>query len=87
MSNPFNAINPANPYNANAMSGMRGAYQLLTQSRNPMQTFQQLAQQNPALQPILTMLNQGANPQQLFMSLCQQRGINPQEFLKNITGR
>jgi len=87
MSNPFNALNPANPYNANNMSGFRNAYQMLTQSRNPMQTFMQLANGNPALQPAINMLRQGMNPQQIFNSMCQQRGINPDEFLRNITGR
>lgn len=87
MSNPFNALNPNNPMNANSMASIRNAYQMLTQSRNPMQVFQQLAQQNPQLQPALQMLQQGMNPQQIFNTMCQQRGINPQEFLKNITGK
>lgn len=87
MSNPFNALNPTNPMNANNMASIRNAYQMLMQSRNPMQVFQQLAQQNPQLQPALQMLQQGMNPQQIFNTMCQQRGINPQEFLKNITGK
>ena len=87
MGNPFNSINANNPYNANNMAGMRNAYQMLTQSQNPMAVFQQMAQQNPNLQPVMNMLRNGANPQQLFYSMCQQRGINPQEFLKNLTGR
>lgn len=87
MSNPFNAINPSNPYNANSMANLRNMYQMLTQSSNPMQTFQQLAMNNPKLQPVLNMLKQGANPQQLFINMCQQRGINPQDFLRNLTGR
>ena len=87
MGNPFNNLNPANPYNTNAMAGMRGAYQMLMNNNNPMQVFSQLAQQNPQLQPVMNMLRQGNNPQQVFNSLCQQRGINPQEFIKNLTGR
>lgn len=87
MSNPFNALNPNTPFNANSMANIRSMYQMLTQSKNPMQTFQQMAMNNPKLQPIMNMLRQGANPQQLFMDMCQQRGINPQEFLKNITGK
>ena len=86
MSNPFNNINPSNPYNINNMAGMRNAYQLLTQSRNPMQVFQQLAGKNPNLQPIVRMLQQGMNPEQVFNSICQQKGINPQEFIKNLRG-
>ena len=87
MPNPFNALNPSNPYNANRMGNMRSVYQMLTQSPNPMQVFQNMAQQNPRLQPIMEMLRGGANPQQVFMNMCRQKGINPQEFIKNITGR
>lgn len=55
-------------------------------SGNPMQMFQQMASRNPNMKPILNMLNNGANPQQVFYQICQQRGINPDEFIKNITG-
>ena len=87
MSNPFNALKPNNPYNNNNMAGVRNIYQAMTQSGNPMQMFQNLAMRNPQMQPVLNMLRNGANPQQVFNSLCQQRGINPQEFIRNIVGR
>ena len=84
MSNPFNAINPINNINIGAIQNM---YQMLMNSANPMQMFQNMAQSNPQLQPIANMLRNGGNPQQIFNSLCQQRGINPQQFLTSITGR
>lgn len=87
MNNPFNVMNPTNPYNANNMAGFRNIYQMMMQSPNPMQLFANMAQRNPQLQPIMQMLRSGGNPQQIFNSMCQQRGINPQEFLKNIMGR
>ena len=74
-----------NPYNN--MAGLRNAYQMLTTSRNPMQVFQQLAQKNANLRPVLDALRSGTNPHDLFVSLCQQNGINPDEFIKNITGK
>lgn len=86
MSNPFNMLNPQNPYNSSNMTSIRNAYQMLIQSKNPMQVFQQLARQNPNLQPVVGMLQQGMNPQQVFNTICQQKGINPNEFIKNITG-
>lgn len=87
MSNPFNTLNPANPYNSNAMANIRNIYQMMMNSGNPMQLFQQYAMNNPALQPAMSMLNSGMNPQQVFNTMCQQRGINPSEFLKSITGK
>ncbi len=87
MANPFNILNPTNTMNTNNMASIRNAYQMLTQTNNPMQVFQQMAMRNPQLQPVMSMLNQGMQPQQVFNTLCQQRGINPNEFLKSITGK
>ena len=85
MSNPFNTLNPNNPMNANSMASYRNAYQMLRNSNNPMALFQQMAKNNPQLQPIANMLMQGGNPQQIFYSMCKQRGIDPQAFISQIT--
>lgn len=79
MSNPFNILNNNNP-------NLISIYKMLTSSSNPMQMFVQLAQQNPNLQPVIQMLQQGNDPQKIFTLMCEQRGIDPKEFLKNITG-
>lgn len=71
-----------NQYNA-----FRDIYQMMSNAQNPNQLFSMLANQNPRMRPIAELLNKGANPQQVFESLCKQRGINPQEFLKQITGQ
>lgn len=85
MPNPFAQMNPINAYSGN-MGNIRSMYQAIAGSKNPMQAFSRIAAQNPAMQPILNALRNGANPQQLFNTLCQQRGVNPQEFLRSITG-
>lgn len=88
MSNPFNILNANNKASVNnPMPNIRNAYQLLMNSKNPYQVFKYLAQNNPSLQPIVNLLNNGGNPQQIFLSMCQQKGINPNDFLKNITGK
>lgn len=74
-----------NPLLQNNPNDLRNLYKAM-QNGNPMQMFQQIAMKNPNMQPILNMLNNGANPQQLFYQMCKQRGINPDEFIKNITG-
>lgn len=81
MPNPFNQ-----QVTYNNMSNLRSLYQALNNSSNPLQVFQKLAQNNPNLQPIVNLLNNGYNPEQVFYSLCKQRGVDPQQFLKNITG-
>lgn len=75
----------SNPLLQPNMNQMKELYNAM-KSGNPMQMFQQMASRNPNMKPILNMLNSGANPQQVFYQICQQRGINPDEFIKNITG-
>lgn len=88
MSNPFNVLNNSNQmFNNSNIQSIKNAYQLLTNSKNPMQVFNMLAQNNPAMKPILNMLNNGGNPQQIFMNMCKERGINANEFLKQITSK
>lgn len=69
----------------NDFTQIKALYQAM-QSGNPMQMFQQMASNNPQLKPILKLLNSGSNPKDLFYETCQKRGINPDEFIKNITG-
>lgn len=83
MPSPFARYNPSNPMMGYDFSALQNMYRSMG---NPMQMIQSMAMQNPRFQPILQALQGGANPQQLFNSLCQQRGINPQEFIRMITG-
>ena len=78
--------NPFNMQNSNTNFQLHNMYKLLTESGNPMALFQQLAMKNPQMQPIVNMLNRGSSPQQIFNDLCRQRGVDPQQFLKSITG-
>ena len=74
--------NPLLQPNINQIKEMYNAMK----SNNPIQMIQKLAQTNPSMQQVLNALNSGANPQALFYQMCQQKGVNPEEFIKNITG-
>lgn len=82
MKNPFNTLNPST--NNPSMNSIQNAYRMLMSSPNPMALLQNMAQQNPSLQPVVQILKQGGNPQQVFINLCQQRGIDPNQFIKQI---
>ncbi|MBR3208861.1 MAG: hypothetical protein IKF82_01190 [Bacilli bacterium] len=77
--------NPFNTQNTNPNFQLQNMYKMLTQSKNPMQLFQQMAMNNPRMQPIVDMLRSNS-PETVFNTLCKQRGIDPQQFLKSITG-
>lgn len=66
------------------MNNLKGIYQAMSQSQNPYQMFMNLAGNNPQLQPIVRAMQSGGNPQQIFTSMCQQRGINPNDFIKQL---
>lgn len=76
-----------NPFNVQVASSnyIKDIYKAVMQSNNPMQTFINIAGNNPQMRPIISALQNGSNPEQLFKNICQQRGINPQEFLNSIT--
>ena len=75
----------SNPLLQPNMSHIKNLYNAM-KSGNPSQIFQMMANNNPSMKPIMDMLNKGADPRDLFYKLCNQRGINPEEFIKNITG-
>lgn len=74
-----------NPLLQNNPNQLQNIYKMM-QNGDPMQIFQQMAMRNPNMQPIMNMINSGRNPKDLFYQMCKQRGINPDEFIKNITG-
>lgn len=84
MANPFRTVNQMP---MNNMANIRNMYQALMSSKNPMQMFEQMAKNNPSMQPIVNALKSGQNPQALFEGLCRQKGIDPNEFLRQIQGR
>jgi hypothetical protein len=85
MPNPFNILNPSNPMNLDNLNNYKNIYKMLTSKGNPMQLLNQMAGSNPNMQPILDLINKGANPKDIFNDMCKQRGINPDEFINNIT--
>ena len=70
----------------NNTSNLNDIYKMLTTSKNPLQMFNNIAKNNPSMAPIVNLLNNGYSPEQVFYTICQTRGVNPQDFIKSITG-
>jgi hypothetical protein len=70
----------------NNVSPINEVYSLYRSGGNPMILLNKMAQNNPQVKNVMSMLNQGANPQQLFYSLCQQRGVDPTTILSQFNG-
>ena len=54
-------------------------------SNNPQQLLMNLANQNPQMKQVMTMVqNSGKSPKDLFYELARQKGVNPDEILKQL---
>lgn len=62
------------------------AYKQFASAGNPMNYFMSIAQCNPQLQPIVQMIRTGNSPESIARSMMQQRGINPDDFIRQIKG-
>lgn len=84
MPNPFYNQNNNSSSTQEPSQNMKDLYKMLTQSKNPMQIFTNIANNNPQMKPILNLLQNGYSPQQVFNMVCESRGINPQDFMSKL---
>ena len=85
MPNPFNTrgVNQAPQMN---MNNIKQIYNMLRYSNNPNQLINQMMAQNPQMSQMLNLIKaNGNNYEQVFRNMCNQRGINADEFIKNLT--
>lgn len=58
---------------------------ILKNSNNPYALLQQFIQQNPRAQQVMNYINQnGGDPKQAFYKMAQEKGLNPDEILKQL---
>lgn len=72
-----------NPFIKNENMANLGQLKALA-NNNPRALLEQMALNNPEIKNIINMLNQGISSESIFKNLCFQRGINPDEFIKNL---
>lgn len=79
MNSLYRQLNPlSNNSIKQLMNMVRGA-------KNPQQFLMNIAQQNPQIQQVMNMVrSSGKSPKDLFYQLAQQRGINPDDILKEL---
>lgn len=82
MANPFFTNNNAPQLN---MNYIKQVYNMLQNSTNPMALLNQMAQTNPQLAQVVNLIkNNNGNYEQTFRNMCKQRGINADEFIRNL---
>lgn len=89
MNNPFfnNAGHGRMPNpNGIDMNQVKRIYNMLKNSNNPNELLESMIRQNPQMANTINLIRNNGNYEQVFRNLCQQRGINPDEFMKQIAG-
>jgi len=66
------------------MQQLRNMYQSIAHSANPMQMIQQMIAKNPKFAQINNLFRQGQTPEGIFRSMAKQRGIDPDEFIRQL---
>lgn len=80
MANPLSSMNPQM---MNGMNHIKSMMSQLKMAKNPSLIIQQLAQNNPQFAQVMQMCG-GHNPKDVFYKMCSQRGINPDEIIRNL---
>ena len=58
-------------------------FRMVKSARNPQMMLQSMMQQNPQMQSIMQLVNQnGGDAKTAFYNLARQRGVDPEEVLK-----
>ena len=81
MSNPM-LKNLSSPNN---FGQLKNLYKTIKSAGNPQMMLNQMASNNPQLKQAMDFVNQnGGNPQQAFYKLAKDKGINPEDILKEL---
>lgn len=81
MQNPILSMlsNPATP---NPLGNIKNMMNLIRNAGNPQQMLQSVAQNNPQMQQVLSLVqSSNMTPKDLFYKMAQQRGIDPNQII------
>ena len=60
-------------------------FKMLKSAQNPQAMLQSMVQQNPQMQSVMQLVNQnGGDAKTAFYNLAKQRGVDPEEVLKQL---
>lgn len=83
MANPF-FNKPIPNVNGINMGQVKQIYNMLRCSNNPNQLLDQLISRNPQMAQAVNLIKNNGNYEQIFRSMCQEKGINADEFIKQM---
>ena len=85
MNKLYQQLNPAKPQLQKNISNIRNMMRTLRGVQNPNDILQQIATNNPQMGKVLSMVKtSGKSPKDLFYSLAQEKGVDPNEILRQL---
>ena len=66
---------------SNNFNQLRNLYNALARSSNPQAMLEEMASKDPNVAWVMQMCKNG-NPKDLFYEMCKQKGVNPDDILK-----
>lgn len=71
----------------NNLAPLKDMYKMIKSAGNPQIMLNQMLGRNPQLKQAMNYINQnGGDPKQAFYKLAQEKGVNPEEILKQFNG-
>lgn len=71
-----------NPQMNQSIQQIKNMMNMVQMSANPQMALQNIVNQNPNLQNILSLVgSNGANLQQVFYNMAKQKGVNPEDVI------
>ena len=71
--------------NQTKLAPVKNMINMLRSSGNPQMMLNQMAAQNPQMKQVMDYINQnGGDPQRAFYKMAQERGVDPNEILKQL---
>lgn len=71
----------------NNITPFRNMFKMLKSAGNPKMLLNQMAGQNPQLKQVMQYVNEnGGDAKQAFYKLAEERGVNPEEILRQLNG-
>lgn len=68
----------------NSLKMVRGLVNQVRSASNPNALLNSMAEQNPQLKEIMTMVNSGKSPRDLFYAKAKEMGVDPEDIVRQL---
>ena len=86
MNKLYQQLQPQEGASLNNLNRIKQMMQMFKNSNNPQQLLTNMVSQNPQMKNVMQLVNNsGKNPKDLFYAMAKQRGVNPEDILRQLS--